>query len=305
MAIGHYAGLIDLGGDSALALHTDGVGSKVLVAQRMGRFDTVGIDCVAMSVNDLVCLGSEPVALLDYVALEKENDRLVSELAKGLAEGARLSATAIVGGETAILGDMVKGLRGNGFDLVSMGVGLVKKSAVIDGSRIREGDAVIGVESSGLHSNGYTLARRILGRLPLNSRLEGLGTTLGDALLAPTRIYVGPTLAAMRSAQVHGIAHITGGAFTKLTRLVGGRGLKFDIRLPAPQPIFKLLQGRGGVTDREMYSTFNMGIGLCLVLPSSEIGKVARPFRREGFPVHHLGQVRRGKGVVVNGVRLL
>ncbi|MBI3840527.1 MAG: phosphoribosylformylglycinamidine cyclo-ligase, partial [Thaumarchaeota archaeon] len=221
--IGHYAGLIDLGGDSALALHTDGAGSKVLIAQRLDKFDTIGIDCVAMTANDLICLGAEPVALLDYIALQKENDHLVSELSKGLTEGARLSGTAIVGGETAILGDIVKGLRGNGFDLASMGAGLVKKSAIVDGSGIVAGDTVMGVESSGLHSNGYTLARRIVARTPLKSRSRGLGTSLGDALLTPTRIYVKPTLAACRSADVHGIGHITGGAFSKLARLVGLR----------------------------------------------------------------------------------
>jgi phosphoribosylformylglycinamidine cyclo-ligase len=302
--IGHYAGLIDLGGRTALALHTDGVGSKVLVAQEMNRFDTVGIDCVAMTVNDLVCLGAEPVAILDYIALERENGPLVSALARGIARGAKLASVAVVGGETAILGDIVRGIGGNGFDLVSMGVATVDKAAVIDGSRIEAGDVVLGVESSGLHSNGYTLARKVLRRRKLDERGDGLDSTIGDALLLPTRIYVAPVLKASKESDVHGIAHITGGSFAKLTRLVGARRLMFDLRLPDPPPIFKLVQREGGLSDRQMYGTFNMGIGMCLVVPESDVGRVKRTFQSEGFKAHDVGVVRRGSGVSVNGSRL-
>ena len=302
--IGHYAGLVDLGGGSALALHTDGVGSKVLVAQRMKKFDTIGIDCVAMTVNDLVCLGAEPVALLDYIALQRENPALVNELGKGLAEGARLASAAIVGGETAIMGDMVRGVGGNGFDLVSMGVALVEKRRVVDGSRISAGDVVLGVESSGLHSNGYTLARKVIGRRPLADRPVGLGSSVGDALLTPTYIYVAPVMSAVENSVVHGIGHITGGAFAKLKRLVRRRQLGFDLTLPPAPPIFRFLQTAGRLSDREMLGTFNMGIGLCLVLPQSEFGRVARTFRREGFRTYDVGRVKKGAGVVVNGTRL-
>lgn len=299
--IGHYAGLIDLGGRSALALHTDGVGSKVLIAQQLRKFDTVGIDCVAMTANDLICLGAEPVALLDYIALERENEPLVSEICKGLAEGARLASTAIVGGETAILGDMVRGIGGNGFDLVSMGAGLVDKRAVVDGARICEGDMVLGVESSGLHSNGFTLARKTLRNYDLNEHADGLKSTVGEALLTPTRIYVRPTLKAIGVSDIHGIGHITGGAFSKLMRLVGERRLKFDLFLPPSPPIFRLLQTEGRLPDSVMYRNFNMGIGLCLVLPESRLDTTARVYRREGFKAHEIGRVRRGWGVVVNG----
>jgi phosphoribosylformylglycinamidine cyclo-ligase len=302
MPIGHYAGLIDIGHGNALTMHADGVGTKVLVAQELRKFDTVGIDCVAMTVNDLVCLGSEPVALLDYIALEKENEGLVSELGKGLVEGARRASVAIVGGETAILGDVIGGKAGRGFDLASMGVGIVRRDQVIDGSAVEEGDAVVGVASSGLHSNGYTLARKALRRRSLDERVDELGSTLGEALLTPTSIYVKPSLEAIRRCEVHGFAHITGGSFSKLTRLVGERRLGFDVTLPPPPEIFTLVGREGGVSEREMYRTFNMGVGLCVCLPESETDACARVFKSRGFPAYHLGSVRRGAGVRVNGL---
>ena len=302
--IGHYAGLIDLGGKDALALHTDGVGTKVLVAQKLGRFDTVGIDCVAMTVNDLICLGAEPVALLDYIALQREDPLLVRELGKGLVEGARLAGASIVGGETAVLGDVIKG-EGRGFDMASMGVGLVAKDSVVDGRRIEAGDALLGDESSGLHYNGYTLARKILAQKDFGESVPGSGSTIGESLLTPTRIYVKPALSALKGGEVHGIGHITGGAFSKLPRLVGGRGLRFDLDLPPPSPIFGFIQSEGGLSDAEMYKTFNMGVGLVLAVPESESRKAARPFEKEGFRTHLVGAVGKGKGVSVNGTRIV
>jgi phosphoribosylformylglycinamidine cyclo-ligase len=304
MPIGHYAGLIDIGHGKALTMHTDGVGTKVLVAQEVGIFDTVGIDCVAMTVNDLICLGSEPVALLDYIALERENEGLVAELGKGLVEGARRASVAIVGGETAILGDLVKGNAGRGFDLASMGVGIVKPDEVIDGSSIEEGDVVIGVASSGLHSNGYTLARKALRRHSLDERMDEVGSTLGETLLTPTSIYVKPSLEAIRRCEVHGFAHITGGSFSKLTRLVGGRGLGFDLTLPPPPEIFNLIRHEGNISEREMYRAFNMGVGLCTCLPESEAGRCSRVFKAHGFPSYYIGSVKRGAGIRVNGLGL-
>ena len=302
--IGHYGGVIDLGGGQSLTLHTDGVGTKVLVAQEAGRIDTVGIDCVAMTVNDLICLGSEPVALLDYIALEREDDELVEEIGKGLVEGARVASVAIVGGETAIMKDVIKGVRGRGFDLAAMGVGLVKTEDMIDGSAIVDGDAVVGVASSGLHSNGYTLARKVLRGHSLDERPHELGSTIGDALLEPTSIYVRPTMDAMRKADVHGIAHITGGSFSKLTRLTAGRSLMFDLTLPPPPPIFGFLSRAGGIPAREMYRTFNMGIGLCLCVPDGDARRVARSYSSRGFRTHVLGTVRKGSGVKVDGMKV-
>ncbi len=302
MPIGHYGGVIDIGGGDWLTLHTDGVGTKVLVAQEMKKFDTVGIDCVAMTVNDLICLGSEPVALLDYIALEREDDALVKELGKGLVEGARAASVAIVGGETAVMNDVIKGIGGRGFDLAAMGVGIVRPECIIDGSAIVEGDAILGVASSGLHSNGYTLARRVLKGRSLREWDPSLGSTLGDALLTPTSIYVKPAMEALKRLDVHGIAHVTGGSFSKLSRLTGGRNLIFDIALPQPPEIFRLLSESGGIAEREMYRTFNMGTGLCLCLPESELRRAARIFGHSGFKAYGIGTVKKGKGVKVNGV---
>ena len=302
--IGHYAGLIDIGHGNALTMHTDGVGTKVLIAQEVGKFDTVGIDCVAMTVNDLICLGSEPVALLDYIALERDNEGLVAELGKGLVEGARRACVAIVGGETAILGDVIKGKAGWGFDLASMGVGIVKRDELIDGSAIEEGDAVIGVASSGLHSNGFTLARKALRHRSLKEHVDELDSTLGEALLTPTAIYVKPSLEAIRRCEIHGLAHITGGSFSKLARLTEGRRLGFDLTLPPSPEIFTLLGREGDISEREMYRTFNMGVGLCVCLPESKAGMCVQVFKSHGFPTHHLGSVRRGTDVRVNGLRV-
>jgi len=307
IAIGHYAGLIDIGGQRLLAMHTDGVGNKVLVAQEMRKFDTIGIDCVAMTVNDLICLGSEPLALLDYMALEKEDEAMVTLLSRGLVSGANDARVAIVGGETAIVGELLKGIDGYGFDLVSMGVGVVKKRSLIDGSAVREGDALVGIGSSGLHSNGYTLARRIVRGRNLDEEVEELGETLGEALLKPTKIYVEPTLEAARKNEVHGIAHITGGAFTKLTRLVGGRRLQFrlkDIPKGSSPPIFGFLQREGCLRDAEMYGTFNMGVGLCLVVPRDEVEAVVRAYRKRGFEGKQIGSVTGGEGVVIGSRRI-
>ncbi len=305
--IGHYAGLIDIGGGRLLGLHTDNVGTKVLVAQQLGKFDTVGIDSIAMTVNDLICLGCEPVALLDHMSLEREDADLVEQLSLGLVRGAREAGAAIVGGETAIVGEIVKGIEGRGFDLISMGVGVVSRKALIDGSGIRDGDAVIGIASSGLHSNGYTLARRIVRGRNLEEKVQDLGESIGDALLRPTRIYVRPTLEAIARHEVHGIAHITGGAFTKLTRLVGERRLQFvlnGLRKETAPPIFEFLQREGRLDDAEMYRTFNMGVGLCLVTPRSEVEAVLRDYRRLGFGGRQVGVVRRGEGVVVGTGRI-
>jgi phosphoribosylformylglycinamidine cyclo-ligase len=295
MGIGHYAGVIDIGGGKALAMHTDGVGTKVMVALAMNKFDTVGIDCVAMTVNDLICLGCEPAALLDYIALEREDEERVSEIMKGLIAGAKEADVAIVGGETAIMGSMV-----NGFDLVSMGVGVIDRDKMIDGSAIKEGDELIGLSSSGLHSNGYTLARSILLRDHLLSDyIPELGKTLGGELLTPTRIYVKPVLKALNKFEIHGIGHITGGSFAKLRRLVGDRRLGFDIVLTEVPPIFRMIQREGNLTAGDMTGTFNMGIGMCLCVSPGDLDTAIRYFRRMGFPAQKIGKVTRGDKVVV------
>jgi phosphoribosylformylglycinamidine cyclo-ligase len=303
--IGHYSGMVDLGGNMALTLHTDGVGTKVLVAQSMGRYDTVGIDCVAMTVNDLICLGSEPIALLDYLALEREDDRIVKEIMNGLIAGAEEASVPIVGGETAILGEMIRGIEGHGFDLASMGVGIVEKDMVVDGSAIRAGDAIVGLRSSGLHSNGYTLARKVLTkRHSLKEFIPRLDRTLGDELLTPTKIYVRPVLRLLSRVEVHGLAHITGGAFTKLARLTGRRDLSFRLEQVKPLPVFGMLAEEGRLSTEDMYSTFNMGVGFCVILSPSQAEEAIRVCRRNGFEASAIGTIGRGRGVYVGKERL-
>jgi len=290
--------MIDLRGGMALTLHADGVGTKILVAQAMRKYDTVGIDCVAMTVNDLICLGSEPVALLDYLALEREDDELVKEIMKGLATGAKEASAPIVGGETAILGEMIEGRGGNGFDLASMGVGIVKKREVIDGSAIRAGDMVIGLRSSGLHSNGYTLARKVLTRKhSLNEFLPSLGKTLGEELMLPTKIYVRPVLELLRRLEVHGLANITGGAFSKLARLTRTKSLAFRLNPLDRLPVFDMIANEGRLSAKEMYTTFNMGVGFCIVLAPSSAEEAIRLCKKEGFDASVIGKIAKGRGV--------
>ena len=268
--VGHYAGLIDFGG-YALALTTDGVGSKVLIANEMKRWNTVGIDCIAMNVNDLLAMGIEPLAFVDYIAISKPDEEIMRQIGEGLAKGAEISRITIVGGETATLPDVIKG-----FDLAGTCLGMVKKGSIITGERIEVGDAIIGLPSSGVHSNGYSLVRRIIkdsgysyhDLFPCNENI-----TIGDELLIPTRIYM-EVLDAAREFDIHGLAHITGSGLMKLHRITR---YGFDISEPLePQQIFRFLQEEGNVDKVEMYKTFNMGMGFVVVLPKSEAKKAAR-----------------------------
>ncbi len=271
----HYAGLIDLGDGRAVAVHADGVGTKVLVAQMLNRYDTVGIDAVAMNVNDLICVGAEPVALVDYLAVEKPDEHMIGQIMAGLAKGAEEAHIAIVGGEVAVMPDVIKGaVEGRGFDLAAMVVGLVDQKRIVTGEKLQEGDVVIGLQSSGIHSNGLSLARKILfesAGLRPDEEIEELGRAVGEELLRPTKIYVDPVLSCLKEVEVHALAHVTGGAFTKLRRVTEpyGFGLKLD-SLPEPQPIFQLIQRLGNVPDEEMYRTFNMGVGFAIAVPKEE-----------------------------------
>ncbi|MEE9586342.1 MAG: phosphoribosylformylglycinamidine cyclo-ligase [Nitrososphaerales archaeon] len=306
--IGHYAGLIDMGGETALALHTDGVGTKVLVAQMMNKFDTIGIDCVAMNVNDIICVGAEPISFLDYIALKKLDDELIKEITKGLILGADEASVAIIGGETAVVPDLLKGEGDKAFDLVGMALGIIDKKHVITGERIRKDDVVIGVESSGIHSNGLTLARKVLmSKYKMRDYVPSLGKSLGDELLKPTKIYVKPVLEILRNRiDVSGLAHITGGGFSKLTRLIRGRELGFMIdAIPESSAIFKLIQREGSITKREMYRAFNMGIGFCIMAPISELKAIENIFRERGTETHVIGRVTEGSGVFVDKTKIV
>jgi phosphoribosylformylglycinamidine cyclo-ligase len=298
---GHYAGLIKLGKDT-YALHSDGVGTKVLVAQLMGKFDTVGIDCVAMNVNDVICVGARPVGFVDYIALRQPNEALLEEIALGLVHGAKQSGMAIVGGETAVLPDLISGEDENAFDLAGTVLGLVRGKPIL-GSAIRQGDVIVGVESSGLHSNGYTLARKVLlGKYSVEDTAEHIVQTVGEELLIPTRIYVKPVMDLLKKGlAVHGLAHITGGSFTKLPRLNAGVRYILD-GLPAPTGIFKQIQADGRIDPLEMYRTFNMGIGFCVMCAKSAADDVIGVFEKHKIGSRLVGRVERGSGDVLADV---
>jgi phosphoribosylformylglycinamidine cyclo-ligase len=262
---GHYATVLDLNG-IGLALSTDGVGSKVIVAEQTGRYDTVGIDCVAMNVNDLVCVGAEPIALLDYIAVEDADPEVLRQIGVGLKEGAEQAGVEIPGGELAQLPELIRGHPSpRGFDLAAASVGVVALDAIVTGDALEPGDAVIGLPSNGLHSNGYTLARTTLPDLE-----ERFGdATVGEELLRPTAIYVRAALELLRSPgiDVHGLAHITGDGFLNLPRLSDIVGWRIDSPLPVP-PVCELIAERGSVPAEDMWETFNMGCGFCCAVPA-------------------------------------
>ena len=260
---GHYASVIRIDERTGIALSTDGVGTKLLVAEELGRFDTVGIDCVAMNVNDVICVGAEPLAMLDYIAVRRAEPEVCEEIGTGLARGAELAGVEIPGGELAQLGDLVSGV-----DVSGACFGTVALDAIVDGSAVQPGDAVIGLPSSGIHSNGYTLARSALAGIPLDD--DRLGRPLGEVMLEPTEIYVKPIVQLLRSeVAVRGLAHITSGGTGNLLRLAAEVGYEIDAPLPV-QPIFDLIQERGGIADEEMHDVFNMGCGFCVVVPAAD-----------------------------------
>jgi len=277
--LGAYANMVSFG-DYSLALTTDGVGSKVLIAQALGRYEEVGIDCVAMNVNDLICVGAEPIAMVDYIAMQNMDLNIAKEIAWGLAKGAKEANIAIIGGETASMPDVIRGVGDRGFDLAGTALGVVKKDKIITGKKITPGDVVLGISSSGLHSNGLSLARKIL---PQNMWLN---------LITPTRIYVKEILDIISRYDVNGLAHITGGGFLNLNRLTEC-GFILD-SLPSTPVIFKRIQELGGVSDDEMFRTFNMGIGFCVVVNEAD----AIEIEKDGIAVR-IGKVVEEGGVFI------
>lgn len=278
--IGYFASVIDIGHGMGLAFTTDGVGTKLLVAQALGKYDTVGIDCVAMNVNDAICVGAEPISMVDCIALEEPRDDLLEAIGRGLYEGARLANVSIVGGEIAQIREMVRGERpGYAFDLTGTCVGTVPLDKILIGQDIRPGDAVIGLRSSGIHSNGMTLARRALfadGKYRVDQHVAELGRPIGEELLEPTRIYVAEAMALLRSGlRVKAFSHITSDGFLNLTRVQAEVGYVIE-SLPPPQPIFDVIRRAGRVEEPEMYLAYNMGIGLCVVVdPADEAAALA------------------------------
>lgn len=291
IGIGHFAAVIRVG-PLHVALTTDGVGTKLLVAQAIGRYDTIGIDCVAMNVNDLLCVGAKPIAMLDYIAVERCDPEVFGQIGKGLCEGARQAGVSIVGGETALIPAMLRGAReGSGLDLVGMAIGIVPEGGLIDGSKVRPGDALIGVASNGVHSNGLTLARSVLQRkLGFEEWVAELGGTLADELLRPTRIYVAQVEAlAKAGVQPRALAHITGDGFLNIRRIEAPVGFEIDFLPPAP-PIFDLIRKLGELDAAEMASVFNLGVGLTVVVPESDVERTLAALRGTGVDAWRLGR---------------
>ena len=279
LEMGHFANVVDMGG-VAVAISTDGVGTKTVVADLLGRYDTVGYDCVAVNVNDVIAVGAEPNAFVDYVAVQRADDAMMDQIGEGLCEGAAAAHVSVVGGETAQLPELLLSHEGgNGFDLAGTCIGTVEPGGAITGSRVEPGQAVIGLRSSGIHCNGLTLARRAFGitleqpreskLMALMAHVDALGCPLGDELLRRSRIYVDDVMGMLQAGlDVRGLAHISGDGLLNLPRLEADVGYVID-SLPEPHPIFHLIQDRASVPDAEMYEVFNMGIGFCVVLPEA------------------------------------
>jgi phosphoribosylformylglycinamidine cyclo-ligase len=290
---GHYASVIKIDERTGIALSTDGVGTKLMVAEELGRYDTVGIDCVAMNVNDVICVGAEPLAMLDYIAIERADPAVCEEIGIGLARGAELAGVEIPGGELAQLGNLVRGV-----DVSGACFGTVALDAIVDGSAVAPGDSVIGLPSSGIHSNGYTLARAALAGIGLDEDPDGrLGRPLGDVLLEPTEIYVKPIVELLRSpVDVRGLAHITSGGTGNLLRLAARVGYEIDAPLPVPA-IFELIQERGDVSAAEMSEVFNMGCGFCVVVPAADESAALELLRAHCPGARRIGHAVAGEGV--------
>lgn len=298
LPIGFFANVIDLGHGMGLALSTDGVGTKILVAQMMQKYDTVGIDCVAMNANDVLCVGARPIAFLDYIAVQGANPTLLDQLMLGLKEGARRAGVAICGGEIAQVREMLASEReGWGFDLVGMCVGHVTLDKVIVGTAVTPGDVIMGLRSSGIHSNGLTLARRVLFKqntYNVDTKFEDLGRTLGEELLEPTTIYVPEVLEALeRPLVIKGLAHITGDGLLNLLRLdTKPKAIGYVIeQLPPIPPIFSLIQKSGNIPDYEMFRVFNMGIGFCVVVAEGHAEPFRRIVKKHGREAYQIGRV--------------
>ena len=267
---GHYAALVRLG-DKAIAMSTDGVGSKILIAEMMNKYDTVGIDCIAMVVNDILCVGAEPIALVDYLAVEKPDPKKAAEIAEGLVKGAHESKISIIGGETASLPEIIKD-----FDIAGCGIGFVDVDKIITGENIQADDVLIGIESNGIHSNGYSLARKVLfdkAGFKVTDKMPNSETTIGEELLRPTELYVKPIVSLFKKDyDIHGLAHITGGGFTNLRRLKKSVGYEIN-SLPEVPEIFKLIYAQD-VDLKEMYKVFNMGVGFVVITTNEDAGKI-------------------------------
>ena len=286
--------------DPVLVSGTDGVGTKQRIAQLMGVHDTVGIDCVAMCVNDIICCGAKPLFFLDYIAIGKNEPEKVASLVAGVAEGCVRAGCALIGGETA---EHPGTMQPDDYDLAGSSVGIVDRAKIIDNNRMEPGDVILALPSSGLHSNGYSLVRKVFDveHADLGAYVDALGTTLGQALLEPTRIYVKPLLAALAVSDIRGMSHITGGGFYEnIPRAVpNGLCAKIDLAAIRTPAIFGLLQRTGDIPQRDMFNTYNMGVGMSVVVSRDTADKALEALRAEGEDAYVIGEIIRGEDKVV------
>ena len=302
--IGAFGGMFDLAAlgvkEPVLVSGTDGVGTKLKLAFALDKHDTIGIDAVAMCVNDVLAQGAEPLFFLDYVAVGHNEPVKIEGIVCGVAEGCRQAGCALVGGETAEMPGMYEGGE---YDIAGFTVGVVERSRLIDGSKVKTGDVLVGIASSGVHSNGFSLVRKVLSDngLELNKVYPELSNrTLGEVLLTPTKIYVKPVLDVIRRCDVHGISHITGGGFYEniprsLKKGCCARINKADVRTPA---LFHLMQKVGGISEHDMFNTFNMGVGMVLTVPAEQADKALEILHANGEPeAYRLGVIAEGEGV--------
>ncbi|MEE0915658.1 MAG: phosphoribosylformylglycinamidine cyclo-ligase [Alistipes sp.] len=303
--IGAFGGMFDLASlgvkEPVLVSGTDGVGTKLKIAFAMDKHDTIGIDAVAMCVNDVLAQGAEPLFFLDYVALGHNIPQKVEAIVAGVAEGCRQAGCALIGGETAEMPGMYEG---GDYDIAGFTCGVVEKSQLIDGSKVKVGDVLVGIASSGVHSNGFSLVRKVVAdnNLDLNASYEELnGANLGETLLTPTKIYVRQVLEVIRNCDVHGICHITGGGFDEnIPRVLHeGQGLEITEGTWEILPVFQLLEKYGNVPHREMFNIFNMGIGMVIVLDESEAAKAVEILTAAGEKASVIGRVTDTEGVVI------
>lgn len=302
--LGGFGGLFELDLEEfkkpVLVSGTDGVGTKLKIAFMMDKHDTVGIDCVAMCVNDVICCGAKPLFFLDYIACGKNVPEKIAAIVSGVAEGCVQSGAALIGGETA---EMPGFYPANEYDLAGFTVGAVSKEKIFDNTKMQEGDAIIALPSSGVHSNGFSLVRRIfdLENKGLDLYSAELGRTLGEALLEPTRIYVKPVLALAEQVTVRAVSHITGGGFYEnIPRcLPEGFAAKIEKAVIKTPPIFALMQKIGNVPERDMFNTFNMGVGMCVVVPKADANKAVEILRANGQEAYVMGEAVKGEGVAL------
>ena len=295
--IGGFGGLfpLDIAGmkEPVLVSGTDGVGTKLRIAQLLDKHDTIGIDCVAMCVNDIICCGAKPLLFLDYIACGRNVPERIAEIVGGVAEGCVQAGCALVGGETA---EHPGTMAEDDYDLAGFSVGIVDKSKVIDNSKMQAGDVMIALPSSGVHSNGFSLVRKVFDveHCDLKAPVEELhGASLGETLLAPTRIYVKPVLAVMKEVTIKGISHITGGGFYEnMPRSIPkGLGVKIEKSAVRVPPIFSLIQKRGNITEHDMFNTFNMGVGMSVVVAKEDADRAVELFRANGEDAYILGTI--------------